>query len=136
MDHSIDSNVSTEVVTHEILESTPNEVVVKDPVVARLERLKARIDKTRCPKDARFLIHQLARFFDPEAIALLIALLAHDDERAEYAARALARFGEAAEASLREVIAARGKDDLQRFHAEIALEELELRIRLEQVVGH
>jgi hypothetical protein len=106
-----------------------------DVIATRLERLKTRIDNTLCPKDARFLISQLARFFDPEAIALLIALFAHDDERADFAARALARFGEAADAPLRAFIATRETGDLQLFHAEVALEELHFRIRLEQVVG-
>jgi hypothetical protein len=141
MDTVIESTLFTEVVTRLPVDSESSrasaqlEEVSANPIVARLERLKARIDETRSPRDARFLIRQLARFFDPEAIALLIALLAHDDERAHYAVRALARFGEAADAPLRAFIATHAKNDLQRFHAKVALEDLHFRIRFQRVAG-
>jgi hypothetical protein len=104
-------------------------------IETRLYSLKTRIDNA-LPWRCGHLIDRMADDFEPAAIAVLIELFAHTDERATRAGRTLARFGEAAEAPIQEYIARAAVGDLERSYAESALERLRYRMRFTDVVGH
>jgi hypothetical protein len=102
------------------------------PIQIRINRLESRIRKSICPFDIACLVKAMTEELDPEAIASLIGLLDHAHDAKESVERALLRYGEAAEESLRAHVAA-GGSSTTRVAAQMLLRRMELRARLAQV---
>jgi len=97
-------------------------------ISSRIARLDARIRDSVCPLTIASLVASMTAELDPEAIGSLIGLLGHTHDRKGSVRRALLRYGEAAEESLRAVVAAEGDGP-----AEALLEKLAYRARLREV---
>jgi hypothetical protein len=73
---------------------------------SRIARLTARIRNTRCPSTIAAFVAIMTDELDPEAIAPLIGLLDYEHDWEESVSRALLRYGESAEDSLRAIVTA------------------------------
>jgi hypothetical protein len=100
-------------------------------VQSRTARLAARIRDTACPRSTAILVRTMTAHFDPEAIPALVGLLDLPSERVGSVERALVRYGEAAEESLK-AYAARDKE-FARHTAEHLLARIAYRARLRQL---
>jgi hypothetical protein len=93
---------------------------------SRIDRLEARISDSVCPSTIASLVRSMTRELDPEAMPALVRLLGHKHDARDSVRRALRRYGDHAEDSLRaaptDCIAAR-----------YLLDELAVRARLQQV---
>jgi hypothetical protein len=100
-------------------------------IESRITRLAARVRDTACPRSTAVLVRTMTAHFDPEAIPALVGLLDLPCERVGSVERALVRFGEAAEESLK-ARAATG-DDVAVMRATHILERIAYRARLRQL---
>ncbi len=71
------------------------------PIASRIARLDARIRDSVCPHTIANLVASMTAELDPEAIPHLIGLLGHTHDGKDSVRRALLRYGDAAEDSLR-----------------------------------
>jgi hypothetical protein len=95
-------------------------------IQSRVARLEARVRDSVCPHTIAFLVAAMTAELDPEAIPVLIGLLDHEHDAKESVARALLRYGESADDSLRAAAKSCG-------FAQLLLERLEYRIRLRRL---
>jgi hypothetical protein len=95
-------------------------------VASRIAKLSTRARESVCPHTIASAVRAMTAELDPEAIPALVALLGHTHDAKGSVLRALLRYGDSAEASLRAV----AKDSPL---AALALEEMAFRDRLLQV---
>jgi hypothetical protein len=94
-------------------------------IKSRIARLEASIRDSVCPLTIANLVVSMTSELDPEAIPVLIGLLDHQHDAKDSVIRALLRYGDSAEDSLR---AAARRCALARY----VLDELAVRDRLRQ----
>ncbi len=70
-------------------------------IQSRIDHLEARIRDTRCPRSIAVLVDTMTAHRDVEAIPALVGLLDLPYDRVRSVERALVRYGEAAQDSLR-----------------------------------
>ena len=75
-------------------------------VQSRIDRLDARIRDSVCPLTIAALVKAMTSELDPEAIPALLGLLGHEHDATDSVRRALLRYGESAEDSVRAHVAA------------------------------
>jgi hypothetical protein len=99
---------------------------------SRIARFDARIRNSCCPRTIAALVARMTEELDPAAISSLIGLLDYEHDSNDSVSRALLRYGEAAEESLRAVIAA-DPESATRIVAEDLLRRMAHRARLREV---